>query len=242
MNSSKHKKHTVQAKRGIKGEAFFESLISDYALPHHIVGSKDIGIDYFCEWVYGEEPTGILFAAQVKTFSEKTIKLKYVKVNKGLNGLDEYEIRNPHLRVKEETLHYWKGLGIPVYLFVVVQSSTDNGEERLDCYYKRFAPILTWEVKREQIEFHRLFYKVSKGNLFIAFKNPETQTQGFARDLFIDHVRWCYSKGSITYLDPRIIGLNQFRPDSVLVDLFTKYKEQISSAYKKTGEYLEQVK
>lgn len=62
MGNNQYKKYTAQAKAGIKGEAFFEALISDYSLPHHIVGSKDLGIDYICEWVYGDKPTGILYA------------------------------------------------------------------------------------------------------------------------------------------------------------------------------------
>jgi len=74
MASDDYKKYTIQAKRGIKGEAFFELLVSDYSLPHQVVGPKDIGIDYFCEWVYGDRPTGILYAVQVKTFSEEKAK------------------------------------------------------------------------------------------------------------------------------------------------------------------------
>ncbi|MGH8067350.1 MAG: hypothetical protein ACRERE_19385 [Candidatus Entotheonellia bacterium] len=66
IDNESYKRYTIQAKRWIKGEAFFEALISDYSLPHHIVSPKDVGIDYICEWVYGDRPTGILYAVQVK--------------------------------------------------------------------------------------------------------------------------------------------------------------------------------
>jgi len=140
VTGDEYKKYTLQARRGIKGEAFFESLVCEYSIPHHVVGPKDVGIDYFCEWVHGDRPTGVLYAVQVKTFSEETAKPKFVRIEKKLNGLENYEIRNPNLRVDESTLRYWLGLGIPVYLFAVVQSVThdEHGEkERLDCYYKR---------------------------------------------------------------------------------------------------------
>jgi hypothetical protein len=48
MNSS-YKHYKPEAKIGIKGESFFETLISEYCIPHHITGPKDIGIDYICE-------------------------------------------------------------------------------------------------------------------------------------------------------------------------------------------------
>lgn len=77
-----YKKYTAQAKAAIKGEAFFEALISDYSVPHHIVGPKDIGIDYIWEWVYGDRPTGILYAVQVKTLSAQYVKLEHLGLKK----------------------------------------------------------------------------------------------------------------------------------------------------------------
>lgn len=69
------KSYTNQAKKWIKGEAFFESLISEYAIPHKIIMPKDLGVDFICEWVHGEKPTGVLFLAQVKTISGKATKI-----------------------------------------------------------------------------------------------------------------------------------------------------------------------
>jgi len=226
MNNDEYKKYTIQAKRGIKGEAFLESLVSDYCLPHQVVGPKDIGIDYICEWVHGDKPTGILFAVQVKTFSEDTAKPKFIEVDNKLNKLCKYDICNSNLIIDENTLHYWRGLGMPVYLFAIIQRLTDKKEERLDCYYKRFTQILTKEEWPEKSDFYREFYKVNKGNLFIAFKNPVIRKYGFARDLFIDHVRCCYCKGSIIYMDPHSVGLKQFPKFALFKDLFQEYKEQ----------------
>lgn len=234
-----YKKYTLQAKRGVKGEAFFESLVSDYCIPHQVVGPKDVGVDYICEWVYGDRPTGVLFAAQVKTFSEATVSIKFDKIEAKLNGLHRYEIRNPHLLIDERTLLYWQGLGMPVNLFVIVQSTAEEEQTVLDCYYKRFTPILTTDTRKARAESHRLFYKVNVGNRFIAFTDTERRTQGFARDLFIDYVRWSYHNGSILYLDPRTIGLQQFDADTFFLDLFQDYEEQIRAAFAKTEAYLE---
>jgi len=239
MKNEDYKRYTVQAKRGIKGEAFFESLISDYSLPYHVTGLSDIGVDYFCEWVYGDKPTGILYAIQVKTFSEKTAKPKWLKVNSGFNGLDTFEINNPNLVIDEKTLYYWRGLGIPIFLFTVVDSFTDEGKEQLDCYYKRFTPILTKEIVRKQSEFYQQFYKVNNGAQFLAFKNFDQGTQGFARDLYIDCVRLSYYKGVLPCLNPRNMGLNQFNEVPAFADLFKEYKDQILAAYQWTGQVLQ---
>jgi hypothetical protein len=74
---------------------------------------------------------------------------------------------------------------------------------------------------------------------FHAFKDADKRTQGFARDLFIDHVRCSYAKGSITYLDPASMGLNQFQANSVFGDIFEDYEKQIREAYATTKEFLE---
>ncbi len=237
MTENDYKKYTLQARRGIKGEAFFESLVCDYSIPHRIVGPKDVGIDYFCEWVHGDKPTGVLYAVQVKTFSEKkTNKPKFVGIEKGYNYLDKYEIHNSNLTIGKETLQYWQGLYIPVYLFAVVQSIVDGGKEQLNCYYKRFTQILT---KKKEYKSYDEFYKVNKGDSFIAFK--KNNAYGFARDLLIDYVHLCYHKGSIVYPDPRALGLMQFKADAVFSDLLKTYKKQVCITYDRTKAYLEKL-
>lgn len=129
-------------------------------------------------------------------------------------------------------------MGIPVYLFAIIQSKVGSKGERLDCYYKRFSNQLTKAIDYSSINFYDQFYKVNNGAAFIAFKDENKRVQGFARDLFIDHVRWCYFKGSITYLSPRALGLEQFTEDGIFGDLFEDYQDQITSVYKKIGQYL----
>ncbi|HSP87049.1 MAG TPA: DUF4365 domain-containing protein [Ignavibacteriaceae bacterium] len=235
MNKGDYKKYTRQAKISIKGESFFGSLVSDYCIPHQIVGSKDIGLDYICEWVYDEKPTGVLFAVQIKTFSEETAKPKLIEECNKYNHLKEYEIKNSNLNIDEKTLFYWKGFGIPIYLFAICF----NAQGDLDCYYKRFTPVLTKEADLKNINYHSDYYKINDGHKFLAFQDAEKRTLGFARDLFIDYTRCNYSKGSIIYLNPRNIGLNQFPEGNIFPDLFEEYKEEIIATYEKTRTYLE---
>ena len=235
MTDNEYKHFTAQAKAGIKGESFFESLVSECSLPHHIVGSKDLGIDYICEWVYGDRPSGILYAVQVKTFSQHNVKINDLG-HDCRNQLLRHSIKHNRLKINAKTQRYWRGLGMPVYLFVIVYSKSQGHIGRLDCYYQRFAPILTTNATEEQA----YFYKVNDGTTFLAFADQKTKTGGFARDLFIDLMRCSYSKGSISYISPRIIGLEQFPDeDAVFSELFGEYREIIRITYDKTIKFLE---
>jgi hypothetical protein len=236
-----YKKYTAQAKSGIKGEAFFESMIAEYAIPHRVVGHADIGIDYFCEWVYGDRPAGVLFAVQVKTLSATTARLRGVPEAKkeGLNGLDEYRTRVSKTKIDERTLAYWKGLGIPTYLFLVVYSPSQRGEI-LACYYRRYTPVLHGTHTEDQLH----FYKVSCEHSFLAFvesSDREMRTHGFARDLFIDCMRWNYFNGMISYRNPRDLGLTQFPDEQCVIfqDLARDYKDRICSVFRMTRRFLE---
>lgn len=234
-NNINYKKYTIQAKTGIKGEYFFGSLVSDYCIPHKINGSKDLGLDYICEWVYNDRPTGVLFAVQVKTFSEETAKPKLLEEFDKYNHLKKYEIKNHNFNIDEKTLFYWKGFGIPIYLFAICLNSEGN----MDCYYKRFTPILTKETDLGNINWQSDYYKINDGYKFLAFQNNGNKTLGFARDLFIDYTRCNYFKGSITYLNPRDIGLNQFPEENIFPDLFKEYEKEIILTYTKTKTYLD---
>lgn len=239
FDGEKHKSFSLRTKHGIKGEAFFESLIVEFALPNHIVGSKDLGLDYFCEWVHGDNPTGILFAVQIKTFEiGKKIKPKLIKTLSDNNWLEQYRIVNTHFRINPETLNYWKRLGIPIYLFAVTLDDKTNGN---DCYYKRFTPILTEDnLALGSYDPYSEFYKVNDNNRFLAFKHNEKRVGGFTRDLFIDYIRCNYYKGTITYLNPRDIGLNQFpEKDAVFGELVEKYRNKISSTYSSIKSFME---
>ena len=135
-------------------------------MPHRISGPTDIGIDFICEWVYGDHPTGILYAVQIKTFSEKTAKPKLIEKVNEYNKLENYEIKNPNFKkIDRKTLYYWKGFGLPIYLFAICV----NEEENLDCYYKRFTTILTRNTEINNVNYYSDFYKVNDENSFIAF-------------------------------------------------------------------------
>jgi hypothetical protein len=242
MNSSDYKHYTLRARIGIKGESFFETLISEYCIPHHITGPKDIGIDYICEWVHNEKPSGILFAVQVKTSAKKAVQIIPDNTGNALNNLCQYEIKDIDFKITKADLCYWKGLGIPFYLFVMIEQENSDRTKKLDCYYKRFTPILTRELARNKsINFKKEFYQVNKGSSFIAFSDKEKRKGGFARDLFIDHVRCCYHKGTIALFNPRLMGLEEFPPKAVYEDLFDSYKNQICSVYEETKRFLKSI-
>lgn len=239
MGNGDYKKYSKQAKAGIKGEAFFETLVSDYSLPHHIVGGKDLGIDYICEWVYGDKPTGILYAVQVKTISAKNITLEVLGPDSSNNKLNKFRIKRGNPIIKERTLQYWRGLGMPVYLFVIVYAESEGEPGSLNCYYKRYTSLLTSDKRQE---YEEIFYQVNNGASFLAFADKDNKKKyGFARDLYIDLMRYSYYKGSISYILPQTLGLQQF-PDSedkVFSELFEEYREKISYTYTKTKKIIE---
>ena len=232
MNSQENKQYCPQVKRGIKGEAFFESLICEHAIPHRVEGLKDIGIDYICEWANGTNPTGLLFAVQVKTFSKETAEP--VLVGKGkYNDLQEYKIANDKLNIEDRTRNYWKGFGIPVYLFAICYYEPED----LRCFYKRYTPVVmgntgNYNHKEE-------FYEVSRGHKFLAYTDEDAQERGFIRDLFIDYIRCNYFKGSIAYLDPEYIGLKGYPTKNIFPDLFEDYMNQIMDTFLVLKEYIE---
>ena len=238
MTSDEYKKFTVQARHGIKGEAFFESLISDHAIPHHVSGLKDLGVDYFCEWVHGDKPTGVLFAVQVKTAFRRDTKVTSLGKDKDLNLLEEFDIKHS-FSIEEKTKSYWRGLCLPVYLFVIIGSdSTSDSASELTAYYQRYTGDLHESDNVSSTNKNNPFYKVSEGNKFLAFGDEQDKPCGFARDLFIDHIRCNYYKGSIVYLNPREIGLEIFpEKDVIFKDLYREYKEKIDKTYSRFASF-----
>jgi hypothetical protein len=172
----------------------------------------------------------------VKTSSKRKNPPKCIGVESDKNNLSKYEIQNDKLRINKKTLIYWKSLGIPVYLFYV----RDNSGE-FNCYYKRFTEILlvNEDYDRYKSNYFKDFYEVNDGNSFIAFKESNALDAGFARDLFIDYVHWSYYKGTITYLDPNIMGLNNFKSDGVFEDMMRQYKDKITDTFNRTRQILE---
>ncbi len=210
------KKYSISNEKGDVGETLFASIVRKYAVPHKIDTSKDIGVDFLCEWKNGENPTGVIFAAQVKDYPSHTAKL--IGKDQNLNLLDEYNI-SPSISIDSDTQEYWKLLGMPCYLFVVIP----NGNS-IDLFYKRYTPILTGNMTPQSVS---SFFKVNDGLNFLAFADTARKIGGFARDLYIDQMRACYNKGQIAYMNPRRLGLEQF-PDQdkglFFRDIFQEYK------------------
>jgi len=211
---------------GNKGEAFFESLISKYAIAHKIDSSKDVGLDFLCEWVYGEKPTQLLFGVQVKTRTNKKIKL--VKEKSRRNLLPEYK---SDFKIKIETLNYWKGFNFPVFLFLINIKS--EIQEDIDCYYKRYIPILHGKEKEKDA----LFYKVNNKNNFLAFIYTQNFCGGFCRDLFFDHLRCQHNKGMLSGVNPKDLGLTYWKADVLYDDVFDNYKKQIKETFDKYDKF-----
>ncbi len=127
---------------------------------------------------------------------------------------------------------------MPVYLFVVVYDNSQGESGRLDCFYKRFTKVLTTADTKEK----EYFYKVNKGTTFLAFADQKARKHGFARDLFIDLMRCSYYRGSISYISPRTIGLEQFpEEDAVFGDLVEEYRVNVCRTYAKTKRFLERL-
>jgi hypothetical protein len=216
MADSEYKKYTQKARRGIKGEAFFESLIVDHAIPHRIARQNDLGVDFLCEWTYGDRPTGILFSAQVKSTTSEQITCEPVGKST-LNSLDEY-ILHGGKGIDDKTICYWKGLGLPAFLFQIVEGETD-GVRRLDCFHKRYTPLLDGHDGPNERDGTKSYYQVNSGSRFLAFADSVKEIGGFARDLVIDYYRLSYSKGHVVQMTPNQLGFWPFsykaNPDEI---------------------------
>jgi hypothetical protein len=206
---------------GNRGEAYLEFIMSKHCLMHKIAGYKDIGIDYLCEWLVGNSPTRILFGIQVKT-SDKDIELRYLGRNKGLNGLEKYKFKNkPSWKIEQNTINYWFGFEIPLYLFFVLR----NGKERFNCYYQRLTPALHKKNQEKAIEEIKNYMDndLYQGNdnvgEFRAIIERNGKDGGFARDLFFDSIRCSYFTGSIRYRECSEFGLKGWEGQGIYADI-----------------------
>ena len=196
--------------RNRKGEAFFESLIVDYAIPHRIARQNDLGVDFLCEWIHGDRPTGILFSAQVKTTTAELVQPAFVRQSE-LNGLDIDTLAGAD-KVDHRTINYWQGLGLARRSYLSSSKANQGAELACRRYYKRYTPpSSTGFPNTEDKTGSRSFHLANNEATFRAFADSETQIGGFARDLIIDYARLSYSKGHIVQLTPRQLGFWPFR-------------------------------
>ena len=207
---------------GNRGEAYLEFIMSRHCLMHKIAGYKDVGIDYLCEWLVEDSPTRILFGIQVKTSDISNVELKPLGRNKGFNGLDKFEFTKttPSWEIKRETINYWFGFEIPLYLFFVLKSNSS-----FNCYYQRLTPILHKKDKEKaagEIQNYKnndLYKANDDKNEFRAIIDRHGKDGGFARDLFFDSVRCSYYTGSVKYRDAREFGLKGWEGNNIYVDI-----------------------
>lgn len=235
MAHDDYKKYTESARRGIKGEAYFESLVVDHAIPHRIARQNDLGIDFLCEWICGDRPSGILFLAQVKTTTSCSVKPQFVSQSR-LNDLCTYTLTGAD-KVDERTINYWKGLGLPAFLFIVIEDRS-NGSGSLNCYYKRCTPLLDGHASPEDNNGTKVFYWGNDKAKFPAFADPNNETGGFARDLIVDYARLSYSKGHIVELTPIQLGFWPF-PNKENPDVLHCFPEVVKWHRKKIAETCE---
>lgn len=208
-----------------RGESFVENIISGHTLAHKIDRSKDLGLDFICEWVAGQNPTQLLFGIQVKTRSNPIITPVDPLISR-LNGLEQYKINFDGDGLNDDTFEYWKGFNFPVFLFLVHM----NGAI-VNCYYKRYTPILHDSAKPTEEN----YFKVYENNLFLAFheRPGNLQTGGFGRDLFFDHLRCEHSKGMLSGIDPSDLGLEGYRNGDLYEGVYNKYVPIMKATYEK---------
>lgn len=206
---------------GNRGEAFLEFIMSRHALMHKVVGYKDIGIDYLCEWIIEGKPTRVLFGIQVKTSDIADIRLEHLGRNKKLNGLEIYKFNKiiPSWNITEKTINYWFGFEIPLYLFFVLKD-----KQNFNCYYQRLTPNLHKKDKNKAIKEIQDYknndmYLVNENDSFRAIVKRGKQDGGFSRDLFFDSVRCVYNLGSLNYRNSLEFGLEGWETEGTYVDI-----------------------
>lgn len=192
-------KYTTNKKKGNIGESVVQYILSHFCLVHSIDGSNDIGNDFICELIRGEYPTNLLFYVQVK-----------------------YTETPPSIR--RETLNYWKGSPIPVFVFWIKDENLSaelEGRlslERLErlVKYKRFTPFLHRKEKQSRQEFE------------------DFNRKRFLRDLLSDYSRTQYIKGNAPVLEPRDfltmndkINLGLSRYQLSVKEIVPEYRKQI---------------
>lgn len=159
--------YTKNKMKGNIGEALVQYLLSSFCLVHKIDGSNDVGNDFICELIKENYPTNLLFYVQVK-----------------------FTARSP--RIRKETIEYWKGSPIPVYVIWVKgdppNSFTNNDSfdsDKSEKLYKRMTPFIHNPGKHKNEKFKKF------------------EEKDFKRDLIVDYARTQYQKGFLPIIEPR---------------------------------------
>lgn len=219
MNSS----HTYRKQTGNKGEAFIQELFCDYAIVHKIDGSNDVGLDFLCEWLKNEKPTGLLFGLQVKT-TRKVKNFTQKGKQSNTNFLDEFSTSQiSSIKISDKTLGYWRNFNFPIFLFIVMITESSKL-----AFYKRYTTILH-EIKKER----ELPFYLANDDIGLRAYIYKEKTWGFCRDLYFDHLRCQHFQGMLSGVDPNDLGLSGWKKDAIYEGVFDNYKEKINEAYVK---------
>jgi hypothetical protein len=95
-------KRTDSQKVGVKASDFFSSVFSQFCNVIPVPQERDLGIDFICEVIKGEYPTGKLFNIQCKGTEEAKIQSNSIIVP-----------------IKVTTVNYWLIQSNPTFLIVV---------------------------------------------------------------------------------------------------------------------------
>lgn len=214
--------------------------MSKHFLLHKINGYKDVGIDYLGELLVEDTPSRIIFGIQVKTSENMKVEVKSKGINRRLNELGKFSVSSVAFKIEEKTVNYWKGFGIPLYLFLVLRSANSG---TYDCYYSRLTPILhsnsDIDTKIKQIH-DGDFYKVNNGMDFCNIIKKESMDGGFSRDLFIDSLRCSYQNGSIFHRSPKEFGLDNWPENNLYPDVLGEKTSSYQERLKQSLLFLEQ--
>lgn len=95
-------KRTKSQKTGISAADLLNSVLSEFCNIIPVPQERDLGIDFFCEIMEGEYPTGKMFNVQCKGKEEVESKKNFIRVP-----------------IEVKTLNYWSIHPNPTFLFIV---------------------------------------------------------------------------------------------------------------------------
>jgi len=95
-------KRTKSQKIGVSVADLFSSVFAEFCNVIPVPQERDLGVDFICEIMHGEYPTGKLFNIQCKGKEEAKVKSDSITVS-----------------IKVSTLNYWLLLPNPTFLIVV---------------------------------------------------------------------------------------------------------------------------
>ncbi|BFM41061.1 DUF4365 domain-containing protein [Synechocystis sp. LKSZ1] len=107
-DNSRLPRRTNNQKLGESAQDIFSSTFIHFCNVVPVPQSRDLGIDFFCEVMEGDYPTGLMFNAQCKN------KEQACEMNRSLS-----------IQIKIKTINYWLSQRNPTFLFVYDYQNKD---------------------------------------------------------------------------------------------------------------------